>query len=230
MGAKNDRSRDMEEFKREQQEREENAKNVRVIDKVLAHRYMQEAKLELVAVRRLMQEIEGVRSMPSRAVWHAQQAVEMGLKSAMLRTCGVDEQEIVGGAAHDLIDFITRLKTAEANTEEQRRAQNVPLDADDVEWLKRAYLAARYPKPGRYGVPTLLYSDTDSERALRLAEGFLQWAERVEDLPDPNKYRRRWASDSIAKDVNEKNGSKDTTAEETAASPAAPVGNLGQRG
>merc|ERR1712157_562458 len=144
-----------------------------------------------------------------------------------------DEQEIVGGAAHDLIDFITRLKTAEANTEEQRRAQNVPLDNDDVEWLKRAYLAARYPKPGRYGVPTLLYSDSDSERALRLAEGFLQWAERVEDLPDPNKYRRRWASDSKAIDVNDKPGESkksDDMPTPSGPAPSVPTGSLGQRG
>jgi len=231
-GAAPDRQRDMEDFKKEQQEREEKSQSVRIVDKVLATRYMQEAKLELVAVRRLMQEIDGVRSMPSRAVWHAQQGVEMGLKSAMLRTCGVDEQEIVGGAAHDLIDFITRLKSAEANTEEQRRAQNVPLDSEDVEWLKRAYLAARYPKPGRYGVPTLLYSDSDAERALRLAEGFLQWSERVEDLPDPNKYRRRWASDTKAVDVNENPGDKkdDMPAPKGAPSASAPTGSLGQRG
>merc|ERR1712085_82170 len=163
-----------------------------------------EAKLEMVVVRRLMKDSDdGLRAMPSRAVWHCQQAVEMAMKAAMLRTCGVAEEEVVGGAAHNLIDFVTRIKNAEANTEEQRRAQNVPLDNDDVEWLKRAYLAARYPKPGRYGVPTLLYSDADSDRALRLAEGFLQWSERVEDLPDPNKYRRRWASDSKAMDVND---------------------------
>jgi len=137
---------------------------------------------------------DGLRSMPSRAVWHCQQAVEMALKSAMLRTCGVAEDEVTGGAAHNLIDFVLRLKTAEANTEEQRRAQEVPLLDDDVEWLKRAYLAARYPKPGRYGVPTMLYNNADAERAQRLAEGFLQWAEQVEDLPDPGKCRRRWST------------------------------------
>jgi len=231
-----DNKRDRADFEKEMQERDEKAAAVRIVDKVLAARYIQEAKLELVAVKRLMQDIDGVRSMPSRAVWHCQQAVEMGLKSAMLRTCGVAEDEVVGGAAHDLIDFIQRLKTAEVNTEEQRRAQNVPLEADDVEWLKRAYLAARYPKPGRYGVPTLLYSDADASRALRLAEGFLQWAERVEDLPDPNKFRRRWSS------TKEETKIKDTTPQDAAAaeaspsaapSPAAtpvPRGSLGQRG
>uniref|UniRef100_A0A7S4SRI7 HEPN domain-containing protein n=1 Tax=Alexandrium monilatum TaxID=311494 RepID=A0A7S4SRI7_9DINO len=223
--------RDKADWEREQQEREEKAAQVRIVDKVLATRYLQEAKLELVAVKRLMQEVDGVRSMPSRAVWHCQQAVEMGLKSAMLRTCGVAEDEVVGGAAHDLIDFIARLKTAEVNTEEQRRAQNVPLEGDDVEWLKRAYLAARYPKPGRYGVPTLLYSDKDADRALRLAEGFLQWAERVEDLPDPNKFRRRWSSVSASSTIKDTTP-KDAKEAEAAAAPSAsgPRGTLGQKG
>lgn len=225
--------RDYADYERERQEREEKAAQVRIVDKVLALRYLQEAKLELVAVKRLMQEVDGVRSMPSRAVWHCQQAVEMGLKSAMLRTCGVAEDEVVGGAAHDLIDFIQRLKTAEVNTEEQRRAQNVPLDSDDVEWLKRAYLAARYPKPGRYGIPTLLYSDSDADRALRLAEGFLQWAERVEDLPDPNKFRRRWSSTTGQETKIQDNTPKDQEAPppSPAASPTGGQrGTLGQKG
>jgi len=165
----------------------------RIVDKALAPRYMQEAQIELVAARRLMKDIEDMRTLPSRAVWHCQQAVEMALRAVMLRTCGVAEDEAVGGAAHDLIDFIKRLKTADANTEEQRRAQKVPLTDDDVEWLKRAYLAARYPKPGRYGIPAMLYQAADAERAFKLADGFLEWAAKVEDLPDPSKFRRRWS-------------------------------------
>mmetsp|Transcript_29756 Transcript_29756/g.98660 ORF Transcript_29756/g.98660 Transcript_29756/m.98660 type:complete len:820 (+) Transcript_29756:8028-10487(+) len=164
----------------------------RMVDRQLSARFLQEAKVELVCVRRLLKECDGLRSVPPRAVFHCQQAVEMGLNSAMLRTCGVSEDEVAGGAAHDLIDFIKRIRTAETNTAEQRRAQQVPLTEEDVDWLKRAYLASRYPKPGRWGVPALLYDQADGERALRLAEGFVEWAERVEDLPDPGKKRRSW--------------------------------------
>jgi len=231
--AKTDRS----DFDREKEEREQKAQEIRIVDKILAQRYLQEAKLELVATKRLMGEINGIRSMPSRAVWHCQQAVEMALKGAMLRTCGVAEEEVVGGAAHNLIDFITRLKAAEVNTEEQRRAQNVPLGGEDVDWLKRAYLAARYPKPGRYGVPTLLYTDLDADRALKLADGFIKWAENVEDLPDPNKFRRRWASQSKEEGIV-KSVIKDTTPGAQASPESAPTalapgdgrGALGQKG
>jgi HEPN domain-containing protein len=169
----------------------------RVVDKQLAPRYLKEAKLEVVAARRMMADVEGLASLASRAVWHCQQAVEMALRAAMLRTCGIADEEAIGGAAHDLIDFIARLKTAEVNTEEQRRAQSeVPLTEDDVKWFKHAYLAARYPKPGRYGVPGLLYNEQDAERALRLSEDFIAWSARVEDLPDPSKFRRRrWTLD-----------------------------------
>jgi len=87
---------------------------------------------------------------------------------------------------------VKRIKTAEGNTEEQRRAQLVPISEEDVDWLKRAYLASRYPKPGRFGVPSTLYEEHDAQRALRMAERFVEWAERVEDLPDPGRNRRRW--------------------------------------
>jgi len=141
---------------------------------------------------------DGFSCLPPRAVFHCQQAVEMALRGAMLKTCGVAEDEAAGGAAHDLIDFIKRIKTAETNTEEQKRAAaEMPMSDQDVEWLKHAYLASRYPKPGRYGVPALLYGDAEAKRALTLAEDFLKWASAVEDLPDPSKFRRkRWAGDS----------------------------------
>jgi len=170
---------------------------IRMVDKQLSQRFMQEAKVELVCVRRLIRDIDGMRTVPPRAVFHCQQAIEMGLNSAMLRTCGVSEDEVGGGAAHDLIDHIKRIKMAEANTAEQRRSQAVPLEYEDVDWLKRAYLASRYPKPGRWGVPALLYDDKDAVRALKLAELFVGWSERVEDLPDPSKLRRRWGQEEV---------------------------------
>merc|ERR1719491_2428143 len=172
-----------------------------MVDKQLAARFIQEAKVEVVCIRRLMNSQNNMRIVPPRAVFHAQQCVEMALNSAMLRTCGVSEDEVAGGAAHDLIDFIKRIRGAEVNTMEQRRAQQVPLNEVDVDWLKRAYLASRYPKPGRWGVPSMLYDDADAKRALDLAEKFVQWAEEVEDLPDPGKARRKWAQFEESKTI-----------------------------
>merc|ERR1740129_256899 len=119
----------------------------RIVDKSLAPRWLQQAKLELVAARRLLHPVDGMRPLPATAVWHCQQVVEMATKSAMFRPCGVAEDEIVGGSAHDIADFAKRLSGGVVNTEEQRRAQKVPCDDEAMNWLKRAYLAARYPKP-----------------------------------------------------------------------------------
>merc|ERR1719491_191369 len=163
-----------------------------MVDKQLAARFIQEAKVEVVCIRRLMNSQNNMRIVPPRAVFHAQQCEGMALNSAMLRTCGVSEDEVAGGAAHDLIDFIKRIRGAEANTVEQKRAAEVPITELDVDWLKRAYLAARYPKPGRWGVPSLLYDEADADRALKMAEVFVKWAEEVEDLPDPGKTRRKY--------------------------------------
>ncbi|CAK0871810.1 unnamed protein product [Prorocentrum cordatum] len=172
----------------------------RIVDKQLSPRFAQEAQVELVVAKRCLKEMEGLPITPARSVWHCQQTVEMALRATMLRTCGLAEDECAGGAAHDLIDFVKRIKTADTNTEEQKRAvSTIPLTDEDVEWLKHAYLAARYPKPGRYGVPAMLYSESDAQRGLKIAEEFLAWAANVEDLPDPSKFRRkRWLKDEAA--------------------------------
>eukprot|EP00421_Protoceratium_reticulatum_P020770 CAMPEP_0168380846 /NCGR_PEP_ID=MMETSP0228-20121227/12571_1 /TAXON_ID=133427 /ORGANISM="Protoceratium reticulatum, Strain CCCM 535 (=CCMP 1889)" /LENGTH=656 /DNA_ID=CAMNT_0008393925 /DNA_START=30 /DNA_END=1997 /DNA_ORIENTATION=- len=212
----------------------------RIVDRAQAPRWLQQAKLELVAARRLLQPIDGLRSLPATAVWHCQQVVEMATKSAMFRTCGVAEDEVMGGSAHDIADFAKRLSGGVVNTEEQRRAQRVPCDDDTMDWLKRAYLAARYPKPGRYGIPGLQYTTADSDRAMRLAEDFVKWAAHVEDLPDmltdnrpgndavlEDIRKRRWSSVAEAAGLPdaEVNQMRPTpaTQEAGAASPAPPA-------
>lgn len=44
----------------------------------------------------------------AHAVWHAQQACEMGLKSLLLRTCGILNEELGGMRAHDLAGFVAK--------------------------------------------------------------------------------------------------------------------------
>jgi hypothetical protein len=109
----------------------------------------------------------------------------MAIKSAMFRTCGISEDESIGGAAHDITTFVLRLRNCGANTEEQRRAQAIPVGDDDVEWLRKAYLQARYPKPWEKEIPAEKYNKADAERAIKIADAFLKWAAAIEDLPDP---------------------------------------------
>jgi len=125
--------------------------------------------------------------------------VEMSLKAAMFRTFGVSEEESIGSAAHDILEFVRRLRNADANTEEQRKAQRTPGNEVDGEWLKKAYLNARYPKPWSFAIPAELYTKADAERAIKLADEFVRWAAQVEDLPDlapkaQMRIQRLWLS------------------------------------
>jgi len=157
----------------------------RIVDRQQAPIWLQQGRLEMIAAKKLAEAFEGFRALPAACVWHCEQVVEMAIKAAMLRTCGVSEDESIGGSAHDIAEFVRRLKGADAQTEEQRLAQQVPVTEEDVIWLKRAYLASRYPRPGDYRVPSENYHKADAERALKLAEDTLKWATDVEDLPDP---------------------------------------------
>jgi len=172
----------------------------RIVDRQQAPIWLQQARLEFLAAKKLFEVFEGYRSLPAAAVWHCEQVVEMAIKAAMLRTCGVSEDESIGGSAHDIAEFVRRLRGADAQTEEQRLAQQVPVDEADVMWLKRAYLASRYPKPGNYSVPSENYKKADAENALKLAEETLKWAANIEDLPDPgltNKSQEDEASKTL---------------------------------
>eukprot|EP00929_Paragymnodinium_shiwhaense_P109155 TRINITY_DN754_c5_g1_i1.p1 TRINITY_DN754_c5_g1~~TRINITY_DN754_c5_g1_i1.p1 ORF type:complete len:4259 (+),score=1336.88 TRINITY_DN754_c5_g1_i1:96-12872(+) len=160
----------------------------RVVDRAQAPKWLHQGKLELLAACVLLKPVEGLRSLPAAAVWHCEQAVEMAIKSAMFRTCGISEDESIGGAAHDITAFVLRLRNAGSNTEEQRRAQCVPINDEDIEWLRKAYLGARYPRAYGAQIPAELYNKADAERAIRIADAFLKWAGTIEDLPDPGTH------------------------------------------
>merc|ERR1719506_345059 len=157
----------------------------RIVDRYQAPRWLQQGRLELVAALRLLEPIEGVRTLPAAAVFHCQQACEMAIKAAMFRTCGISEDEESGFSAHNITDFVSRLRGAVAHTQEQRHAQNVPVDDAQLEWLRQAYLGARYPKQWDERIPAELYSHEQAEMAVGVAEKLLRWANVVEDLPDP---------------------------------------------
>eukprot|EP00928_Gymnodinium_smaydae_P095838 TRINITY_DN8323_c0_g2_i1.p1 TRINITY_DN8323_c0_g2~~TRINITY_DN8323_c0_g2_i1.p1 ORF type:complete len:4833 (+),score=938.40 TRINITY_DN8323_c0_g2_i1:126-14624(+) len=157
----------------------------RIVDKNQAPRWLHQAKLELLAACSLMKPGPGLRILPSAAVWHCEQAVEMCIKAAMYRTCGVSEDESIGSKAHDITTFVQRLRYARANTTEQEKGQDVPIEDFDVQWLKTSYLNARYPRARSEKIPAELYPAKDGERAIHIADRFLKWASTIEDLPDP---------------------------------------------
>ena len=95
----------------------------------------------------------------------------MALKAAMLRTCGLTIEEFTGKTAHDLSSLGKHLREAQAHTDEQTRAQSLPITPDDLNWLRSAYLSARYPNASSLGVPANGYTDTDAERSNNSSSG-----------------------------------------------------------
>ena len=100
----------------------------------------------------------------------------MSLKSAMLCAGGLTDEEFTGRASHDLSSFRRSFGRAQATTREQRRFQQVPATREDLEWLRRAYLAARYPNASATAVPAAGYTDADAQHAIATAEDVLLWA------------------------------------------------------
>ncbi|CAE7865286.1 Sacs, partial [Symbiodinium necroappetens] len=120
-------------------------------------------------------------------VFHAQQVVELALKSAMLRTCGLVTEEFTGSTSHDLVGFYVRLVSATPTTDAQKDAMEaIPGSQEEVAWLKRAYLAARYPNACSAGnLPAHEYSQDDATHARQLAQSFFEWSKHLSDLPTP---------------------------------------------
>ncbi|CAJ1408234.1 unnamed protein product, partial [Effrenium voratum] len=167
----------------------------RIVDERQAKTWLRQAEEEVKAMQKL---VEG-GAFPSFAVWFGSQAVEKALKSAMLRTCGVAQEEFTGKGSHDLPAFYRRLKSASAETEPQSQAQQqMPGEVEDMIFLKTAYIEARYPNASDR-VPAFAYTQEDAARACDLAKDYVAWAKGVEDLPEPGlpkRCRRRIEEDS----------------------------------
>ena len=162
-----------------------------IIDTEGSVRWLQQAETELVGARRMVAENAAHRPLPSAAVWHCQQAVEMALKSAMLCTGGLTDEELAGRASHDLSGFRRSFERAQETTRGQRRFQQVPVAREDLKWLKRAYLAARYPNASTTGVPEAGYTDASAQHAIAIAEGVLHWAACLVDRGPAADVRHR---------------------------------------
>merc|ERR1740121_2036663 len=101
----------------------------------------------------------------------------------------------------------------------------IPADNESMDWLKRAYLAARYPKPGRYGIPGLQYSEHDAQRALRIAEAFIKWASNVEDMPDMLVEDASWKGDMSMDEIRKRRWA---SVAETAGLPTADIKQINE--
>ena len=71
------------------------------------------------------------------SVWHAQQAVELAVKSVMYRTCGITESELKGGDAHNLDKLFKRIFVDVVDW---------PVAQSSVQELSVAYIGSRYVK------------------------------------------------------------------------------------
>ena len=150
-----------------------------------ASSWLCQAEIDLRAMSKMASDSEG-GPFYSHGVWLASQVVEKSLKGAMLRTCGLTQEELAGKNAHDLSGFYQHLKSAVPQTEPQRRAQqDLPGDESDMGWLKHAYLAARYPNACAGQIPANVYRVDDFRRAEQIAHEMVRWAKASENLPSP---------------------------------------------
>ncbi|CAE7771445.1 Sacs [Symbiodinium sp. CCMP2592] len=162
----------------------------RMIDEEAALTWLRQAEYDYKALEELASSSERVHA---HVVWHAHQVVEKALKSAMLRTCGLAEEEFTGHGCHDLAMLYGRLADASPESTAQRRAQeDLPSDRQDMRWLTKAYLSARYPNMHKAGqVPALAYDKHDAKRAASTADHFIKWAQLLDDLPIPGSGQER---------------------------------------
>jgi len=116
---------------------------------------------------------EGARH--AHAVWHAQQACELALKSLMMRTCGVLEQELRGKDAHDLLRFVDRVD----------RGGCCPVPRDELRDLTKAYLWSRYPDAAAVQLPVDRYTATHAQTALRSAGQLRLWLSSLDTVTTP---------------------------------------------
>ena len=163
----------------------------RIVDEEEATRWIRQVESDLKAMLKLASPSEGGPFFAD-SVWYASQVVEKALKSAMLRTCGLTRSEYTGEDCHDIVAFHERLKKANAATAPQRRAQNdLPGSESVMQWLKDAYLAARYPNATPGQIPADAYTKDDAQMAMELAHQVFRWAKSLEDLPEPKVEENR---------------------------------------
>jgi HEPN domain-containing protein len=126
-------------------------------DDHMADRYWRLAEREL-EVAAVLEKAE--HWAPS--VVHAQQAVELTVKSLMFRTCGITTFEHKGRGAHDLVALLRRLLPDRSTW---------PADFAAVQALSDSYIEARYGPTAVDG-----YTKSNAELARSTARAVVDWA------------------------------------------------------
>ena len=111
----------------------------------------------------------------SSCVWHCQQSVEMTIKSLMLRTCGITDEEMRGKGAHNLVKLMDSIVDDGASW---------PVSQAQLQELSQAYLSARYLAGDRQ-LPAERYDEDDASKAIEAMREILRWANSSGTLPMP---------------------------------------------
>ena len=170
---------------------------------------LSQAEIDLKAMSKMASDSEG-GPFPSHAVSLASQVVDMALKSAMLRTRGLTQEDLVGQQFSILYQ---RLKHAGV----KYAKQDLPGDVSDIQWLE-----GTLSRLHAQGLPTNTYTNQDVQRAALLAGEILQWAKSLSGLePDKDRINREIdaddTDDKIDKDDHYSCGSYGTTLKGTRA-------------
>ena len=124
---------------------------------------LSQAEIDLKAMSKMASDSEG-GPFPSHAVSLASQVVDMALKSAMLRTRGLTQEDLVGQQVSVLYQRLKHVGVKYAK-------QDLPGDVSDIQWLE-----GTLSRLHAQGLPTTAYTNQDVQRAALLAGEILQWA------------------------------------------------------
>ena len=138
----------------------------RVLDDGMADRYWILAERELVVADVLKK-----AKLWAPSVVHAQQAVELAVKSLMFRECGITTFELKGVGAHDLVTLLRRLLPDQSTW---------PADSDAVHALSKSYIEARYGPTAVSG-----FAEPEAEQARLTARSVVEWAKQKDWVPTP---------------------------------------------
>ena len=119
------------------------------------------------------------------ATWHSHQAVEMGIKSLMWRTCGITADETKGPSAHDLLGLFRHLIPNQ---------QEWPVSHSELTTFSKGpassvYIDARYspfPPVANRHLPKVLFNEEHARSAEATAKRVLSWIESRDHTPMPS--------------------------------------------
>jgi HEPN domain-containing protein len=131
--------------------------------------------------------------MWAKVVWQSQQVIEMGVKSLMLRTCGISTEEMKGLGAHDITQLWDRIELNGVNSDDDV----IRTQSQVVKKMSTAYISARYPRfpptNATQGSPFAEYDMSDANECLNAAKYFMTWAATCEYFRVSQRSKRQRA-------------------------------------